>query len=81
MSKELIPTGYNQLLKDLKERIREAQVRSVVSVNREMILLYWQIGKEILKRQNEEGWGAKVIDRLAIDLRQEFPDLANKFLR
>ena len=57
MANNLIPNSYTQLLNDLKERIRTAQLRSVLSVNRELILLYWQIGREILKRQKEEGWG------------------------
>ncbi|WP_241648062.1 DUF1016 N-terminal domain-containing protein [Methanoculleus taiwanensis] len=56
-------------------RVREAQVRAALSVNRELIQLYWQIGREIVQRQQEEGWGAKVIDRLSADLRREFPDI------
>ena len=59
----------------LKERIRTAQLRASVSVNRELVLLYWQIGRDILARQKEHGWGAKVIDRLAGDLRREFPGM------
>jgi hypothetical protein len=46
-----------------------------LAVNREMVILYWQIGREILTRQEHEGWGTKVIDRLAIDLRRSFPDM------
>jgi predicted nuclease of restriction endonuclease-like (RecB) superfamily len=61
-------------LADLKKRIRHAQLRAVLSVNRELILLYWQIGRDILNRQQQHGWGAKVIDRLAADLRRAFPD-------
>lgn len=59
----------------MKERIRDAQLRAAVNVNRELVLLYWGIGREILNRQNAEGWGAKVIDRLAGDLRQAFPGM------
>jgi len=70
-----LPAGYVELLEDLKRRIREARVRAALSVNRELVLLYWHIGREILKRQKQEGWGAKVIDRLARDLRREFPDM------
>jgi predicted nuclease of restriction endonuclease-like (RecB) superfamily len=70
-----LPAGYMELLEDLKRRIRESQVRAALSVNRELVLLYWHIGREILKRQKQEGWGAKVIDRLARDLRREFPDM------
>ncbi len=76
MTKDLSTTGdYNALLRDLKERIRTAQVRAAVAVNRELVLLYWQIGREILTRQQQQGWGAKVIDRLAKDLQKEFPEM------
>jgi predicted nuclease of restriction endonuclease-like (RecB) superfamily len=75
MANDLIPAGYEQLLGELKERIRRAQVRAALSVNRELVLLYWQIGREILQRQDSEGWGAKVIDRLARDLRAAFPEM------
>ncbi len=70
-----LPAGYAELLEDLKARIRQAQVRAALSVNRELVLLYWHIGREILQRQQQEGWGAKVIDRLALDLRREFPEM------
>lgn len=53
------PEGYEDFLRDLKERIRSAQVRAVFAVNRELILLYWRIGRDILERQNRAGWGAK----------------------
>jgi predicted nuclease of restriction endonuclease-like (RecB) superfamily len=66
---------YNTLLTDLKERIRQARVRAALSVNRELVVLYWNIGREILQRQVQQGWGSKVIDRLAHDLRQEFPEM------
>jgi len=72
---ELLPPDYPAFLQSLKERIRQAQVRAALSVNRELVLLYWQIGREILNRQEQEGWGAKVIDRLAQDLRQAFPQM------
>jgi predicted nuclease of restriction endonuclease-like (RecB) superfamily len=65
--------GYGELLEELKTRIRTAQVKAALAVNRELVLLYWQIGREILARQREAGWGAKVIERLAADLRREFP--------
>ncbi|HEX8695176.1 MAG TPA: PDDEXK nuclease domain-containing protein [Longimicrobium sp.] len=67
--------GYGELLDDLRSRIRAAQVRAALAVNRELVLLYWQIGREILVRQDHAGWGAKVVDRLAADLRREFPDV------
>ena len=70
-----IPANYAALLASLQERIRGAQVRAALSVNRELVLLYWQIGREILIQQDAQGWGAKVIDRLSQDLRQAFPEM------
>ena len=68
----LVPDSYPQFLADLKSRIRAAQVRASLSVNRELVLLYWQIGRDILERQDKEIWGAKVIDRLPADLKRAF---------
>lgn len=67
------PAGYSDWLTDLKGRIHAAQQRATLAVNRELVLLYWQIGHDILTRQAEQGWGSKVIDRLAQDLRAAFP--------
>ncbi len=72
---DLLPKGYAELLGWIKERIRSAQLRASLAVNREMVVLYWQIGREILTRQEREGWGTKVIDRLAVDLRRSFPNM------
>jgi predicted nuclease of restriction endonuclease-like (RecB) superfamily len=69
------PEGYEDFLSDLKTRIQAAQLRAVLSVNRELILLYWHIGRDILERQNKAGWGAKVIQQLASDLRRDFPEM------
>jgi predicted nuclease of restriction endonuclease-like (RecB) superfamily len=66
---------HAQFFADLKSRIQTAQLRASVAVNRELVLLYWQIGRDILDRQQKEIWGAKVIDRLAADLKREFPDM------
>lgn len=66
---------YLRLLENLKAQIRASQVRAAVAVNRELVLLYWSIGREILERQAELGWGAKVIDQLAADLRRDFPEM------
>lgn len=66
---------YEYFLHSLKERIRQAQVRAALAVNRELVVLYWQIGQDILERQQRQGWGAKVIDKLAQDLRQEFSEI------
>lgn len=71
----LLPAAYAPLLADLKARVRTAQVKAAVSVNRELILLYWHIGREILRAQKAEGWGTKVVQRLAKDLADEFPEM------
>lgn len=68
-------TSYTHFLHDLKARIRAARTRAALAVNSELILLYWQIGRDILERQEREGWGTKVIERLATDLRAEFTDM------
>jgi predicted nuclease of restriction endonuclease-like (RecB) superfamily len=69
------PPGYADWLAELKSRIHSAQQRAALAVNRELVLLYWQIGRDILARQAEQGWGAKVIERLARDLRNAFPQM------
>lgn len=74
-SSSLFPQNYDAFLNRLKEQIRRAQVLAATALNREVILLYWQLGREILERQSREGWGTKVVDRLAKDLRREFPDI------
>jgi len=66
---------YGQLLEDLRQRIHAAQTRAALAVNRELVLLYWSIGRDILVRQGQEGWGAKVIERLSGDLQREFPGM------
>lgn len=66
---------YASFLAVLKDRVKHARLRAALSVNRELILLYWQIGRDIADRQEKEGWGAKVIERLAKDLKSEFPDM------
>jgi predicted nuclease of restriction endonuclease-like (RecB) superfamily len=68
-------SNYDAFLSILKQRIRTAQVRAALAVNQELVLLYWQIGREILQRQQAEGWGTKVIERIAKDLKREFPDI------
>ena len=66
---------YADLLGDIKSRIRQAQNRAVLAVNAELVRLYWDIGRLILARQQQEGWGAGVIPRLARDLHNELPEL------
>ena len=69
------PEGYTDWLVDLKSRIHNAQQHAALAVNRELLQLYWHIGRDILARQAEQGWGAKVIERLAHDLRTAFPEM------
>lgn len=72
---DLITLEYGAWLSDLKQQIQSSQQRASLSVNRELVLLYWQIGREILDRQLVQSWGAKVIDQLAHDLTAAFPDM------
>ncbi len=69
------PENYGNWLAELKQLIKSAQQRATLSVNRELILLYWHIGHDILVRQQAQGWGAKIVDQLAKDLTAAFPDM------
>ncbi|NEQ49739.1 MAG: DUF1016 domain-containing protein [Leptolyngbya sp. SIO3F4] len=72
----LIPSdAYERFLTDLKTLIKTSQIKAVLAVNSELIELYWKIGRDILHRQQQEGWGSKVIDRLSQDLKREFPTM------
>lgn len=66
---------YFDVLNALKTEIKQARIRAHLSVNRELTLLYWKIGKEILDRQHRLGWGSKVIEQLSLDLKHEFPEM------
>lgn len=69
-----LPADYASWLADLKSRIHTAQQRATLAVNRELVLLYWQIGKDILTRQSNEGWGAKVIAPAGAGFTQCLPE-------
>jgi len=71
-----LPGGCTTLLTDLKARVRAAQLRAAVSVNRELILVYWDIGRIIVEAQKTKGYGKQVVERLAGDLQREFPGTA-----
>jgi len=73
MKSPALPDGYNELLDEISTRISTSQVRAALGVSRELVLLYWAVGREILVRQQAEGWGSKVIDRLGRDLQSRFP--------
>ena len=74
-SKGEIPASYGAAFAAIKERIRTERQRAVLAANATLVMLYWDIGKTILDRQRQEGWGAKVIDRLSYDLREAFPNM------
>lgn len=75
MTTELNRQSYAILLQKLKTEISQARIRAHLSVNKEMIFLYWKIGNQILERQKEERWGSKVIENISKDLRKEFPEM------
>ena len=76
-----LPKSYAVILSEIKNRIRTERLRVVMAANAAMVVLYWDIGRLILVRQEKEGWGAKVIDRLSLDLREAFPDMQGLSLR
>ncbi len=68
-------TEYAAILADLKHQIKEAQLKASMSVNKELLRLYWNIGSSILEKQAKYGWGTKVVRRLVNDLRSAFPTM------
>jgi len=70
-----MPKSYAVFLSDLKKRIQQERLRVVLASNAALVNLYWDIGQGIIKKQKEEGWGSKVIDRLSVDLGKSFPDM------
>lgn len=73
--KAIAMADFGALLADIKNRIQMAQTRAMLAVNSELVRLYWDIGRIIDARQNREGWGAAVIPRLALELKNELPEL------
>src|SRR5262249_19657001 len=73
---QAVAQSYDRFVDGIKERIRTAQVKAALAANAQLVLHYWEIGRDILASQKREGWGAKVIDRLASDLQREFPKLS-----
>lgn len=67
--------NYADIISRLKEKIKQARLQAAVIVNKQLIDLFWEIGNTILQQQKKEGWGTKIIDRLAADLKSEFPDM------
>ncbi|WP_366522054.1 DUF1016 N-terminal domain-containing protein [Candidatus Accumulibacter sp. ACC003] len=70
-----MPADYAAWLAEIKSRIHGERLRLVLASNSAMLMLYWDIGQRILDKQVEQGYGSKVIDRLASDLREAFPDM------
>lgn len=70
-----LPVGYSELINQLKKQIQKSRFRAALSVNHELILLYWDLGAKIQNCKLREGWGSKVIDRLSRDLSVDFPDM------
>lgn len=71
----VLPTGYTDLLGELKTRVRAARTTALRTVNTQLIELYWSIGHSVRLQQEQQGWGSQVIKRLSDDLRKEFPDM------
>jgi predicted nuclease of restriction endonuclease-like (RecB) superfamily len=69
------PVGYADWLAGIKARVTAARQRAALAANAELVRLYWHIGQDILQRQTTQGWGSKVIERLARDLRMAFPEM------
>jgi len=72
---EVSPAEYTKFITSLKTKIRSSQIKAIVAVNRELIKLYWEIGKDIAEKQKQEGWGSKVLEKVAKDLQNEFPGI------
>jgi len=72
---ETSPAEYSKFIKSLKAKIRSAQIKAAVAVNSELVKLYWEIGKEIVEKQEQEGWGSKALEKVAKDLQKEFPGI------
>ena len=70
-----LPDGYVEFLDSLKQRVLSSQTKAMLSVNRELVSLYWDIGRKIVLRQEREGWGKSVEDRLALDIQTAFPGI------
>lgn len=70
-----VPSDYPDVLSSLKAEIRGARTRAALAINAELVSLYWRMGREIARREDQEGWGARIVDRLSADLKAEFADM------
>ena len=71
-----MPESYSAFLGSLKKRIQQERLKVVLSASAALVMMYWDIGMSILQKQDNEGWGAKVIDRLSFDLKDAFPKMS-----
>jgi predicted nuclease of restriction endonuclease-like (RecB) superfamily len=77
----MLPMEYSGLVAQLRQEIHAARLHVSLTANRQLLILYWKIGKAILSRQETAGWGTKVIDQFSADLRKEFPDMKGLSVR
>jgi len=80
MNAKFLSNEYSEWLKSLKEQISQSQMKASLSVNAELILLYWEMGRQIVEKQTNSAWGSGFIERLSVDLKKEFPGM-NGFSR
>jgi predicted nuclease of restriction endonuclease-like (RecB) superfamily len=76
-----ITAEYVEALAEAKQAIRASRTRTVAAINAGMMTLYWNLGNLIAKRETEQGWGAKIVERLSNDLRAEFPGMTGLSFR
>jgi len=76
MMKKVVGDGYEAWIRSIKERVQQARFKALMMANAEQILLYWDVGHEILEKQEAEGWGSKIVDRMSVDLKAAFPDMS-----
>ena len=81
MNKIINSKDYITFLNDIKKDIQTSRVKAALSINKELILLYWRIGKGILDRQQQQGWGSKIIEQLSLDLKHDFPQMKGLGIR
>lgn len=70
---EVSTKNYKEFIRSLKSKIRSAQIKGAIAVNKELIKLYWETGRELFEKQKQEGWGSKILESIAKDLQNEFP--------
>ena len=75
MSEIMHSKDYLTFLNNIKQDIQTSRIKAALSINKELILLYWRIGKEVLQRKKEQGWGSEVVKALSQDLKHEYPDI------